>query len=124
MCALAPVPFQTQYRSAVTVTDRNALRSIARAFLPILALAAAPARADEASFAQDVLPILERKCVVCHHGDGAQNGLRLGSAAGLIAGGESGPAVVPRDPESSLLLAKVGGQKPENAPGRATTHRR
>lgn len=116
MWALAPVPFQTQYRSAAAVTDRNALRSIARAFLPILALAIAPARADEASFGEDVLPILERKCVVCHHGDGAQNGLRLGSAAGLIAGGESGPAVIPRDPESSLLLAKVDGEKPEMPP--------
>ncbi len=107
---------QTQYRSAVAVTDRNALRSIARAFLPILALAIAPARADKASFGEDILPILERKCVVCHHGDGAQNGLRLGSTAGLIAGGKSGPAVIPRDPESSLLLAKVGGQKPEMPP--------
>ena len=116
MCALAPVPFQTQYRSAVAVTDRNALRSIARAFLTIVALVTASARADEASFTKDVLPILERKCVVCHHGDGAQNGLRLGSAAGLIAGGESGPAVVPGHPESSLLLAKVGGQKPEMPP--------
>ncbi|MXY68703.1 MAG: DUF1553 domain-containing protein [Acidobacteriia bacterium] len=104
---------QTRYRSAVALTDRNTLRSITRAFLPILALATAPARADEASFAKDVLPILERNCVVCHQGAEAQKGLRLGSAAGLIAGGESGPAVIPGDPEGSLLLAKVVGDKPE-----------
>ena len=107
---------QTLYRFAVALTDRKALRSIAGAFLPIITLATAPARADEASFAMDVLPILERKCVVCHQGDQAPKGLRLGSAAGLIAGGESGPAVAPSDPEGSLLMAKVVGEKPEMPP--------
>ncbi|MYB54649.1 MAG: DUF1553 domain-containing protein [Acidobacteriia bacterium] len=116
MRSLALSLFQTRYCSAVASTDRNTLRSIARAFLPILTLATAPARADEASFANDVLPILERKCVVCHQGDEPPKGLRLGSAAGLIAGGESGPAVVPSNPEGSLLLAKVAGDKPEMPP--------
>ncbi|MDE0263620.1 MAG: DUF1549 domain-containing protein [Bryobacterales bacterium] len=104
---------QTLYRFAVALTDRKALRSIAGALLPIITLGTAPARADEASFAKDVLPILERKCVVCHQGTQAQKGLRLGSAAGLLVGGESGPAVAPSDPEGSLLLAKVVGDKPE-----------
>ena len=113
MCALAPVPSQTQHRSAVAVTDRHALRSLARALLPILALAAASARADDASFAKDILPVLERKCMACHQGDGAQKGLRLGSVTRLLAGGESGPAIVPSDPENSLLLAKVAGEEPE-----------
>ncbi|MBW8884515.1 MAG: PSD1 domain-containing protein, partial [Planctomycetia bacterium] len=52
-------------------------------------------------------PILAENCHRCH-GEKKQNGkLRLDSAATLLAGGESGPALVPGDPEKSLLIEAI-----------------
>lgn len=68
--------------------------------------------AAEVSFQNDVLPVLEQRCVVCHSGPNAQQGLQISSAAGLLRGGASGAAVVPGHPESSLLMAKISGEKP------------
>ena len=112
MCNLTTRQLQFLVRPQVGGIKHTAGRWMAGAFLTILALVPAPAQADRISFVEDVLPILERKCVACHQGERAQRGLRLGSAAGLLAGGDSGPAVVSGHPESSLLLAKVVGDKP------------
>ena len=112
MCDLSTRRLQTAVGPQVGVTKHHGVRWVPAALLTILALATAPAQSDKTSFVEDVLPILKRKCVVCHQGDGAQKGLRLGSAAGLLIGGESGPAVVSGKPDSSLLLAKVVGDKP------------
>ncbi len=47
------------------------------------------------------------------HGDTPQGGLHLGSMARILEGGVSGAAIVPGDPDRSLLLAKVvSGQMP------------
>lgn len=63
-------------------------------------------------FDTNVLPILEQRCMACH-GDTPQAGLRLGTPSEILAGGQSGAAVVPGDPDRSLLLAKiVSGQMP------------
>ena len=85
--------------------------------LPFL-IAAAPLRADSeaVSFQRQVLPLLQQHCVVCHQGETAQKGLRVGSAAGLLQGGASGPAAAPGKPEESLLLAKISGDKPAMPP--------
>ncbi|MBI1352896.1 MAG: DUF1553 domain-containing protein [Acidobacteria bacterium] len=77
---------------------------------------AAMAGAQTASFRQNVLPALEKRCALCHQGEQAQQGLRVTSAAALLAGGNSGPAVVAGRPEESLLLAKVSGDKPAMPP--------
>jgi hypothetical protein len=42
--------------------------------------------------------------VQCHGGKKVKGGLRLDSRAGLLEGGESGPAVVPGAPDKSLLI--------------------
>jgi len=56
-----------------------------------------------------VASILERNCYQCHsHAAGeAEGGLVLDSSAGLLTGGETGPAVVPGDPDASILLSAV-----------------
>ena len=52
--------------------------------------------------------LLSSRCGKCHDESMAKGGLSLASAAGLLAGGDSGPAIVPGRPEESLLLAAVG----------------
>ncbi len=79
--------------------------------LIFLLLAADPA-ADRA-FRDDVVPILERRCVSCHNDEFKKGGLSLQSVGGLRNGGDSGPAVHPGKPLESPLLAAITGDKPE-----------
>jgi mono/diheme cytochrome c family protein len=57
-------------------------------------------------FDEKVRPILAQNCYKCHTSE-AKGGLRLDSREGLMTGGESGPAIVPKDPENSLLIQAV-----------------
>src|SRR5262245_36527930 len=58
-------------------------------------------------FESEVRPLLAEKCQKCH-GSKEQNGsLRLDSLKPMLAGGDSGPAVVPGHPEQSLLVKAV-----------------
>lgn len=57
-------------------------------------------------FLSKVMPVLSANCVGCH-GDKPQAGLKLDSRESLMKGGRSGPAVVPGDPERSLLVHAV-----------------
>jgi len=68
--------------------------------------AASPTDALE-SFERHVRPVLVERCWRCHAGDAAEGGLRLDSRAALLAGGASGPALVPGDPAASAILRAV-----------------
>ncbi len=69
--------------------------------------AAEPAPDQIQFFETKVRPILAENCHRCH-GEKKQNGkLRLDSAAALLAGGESGPAIVAGEPEKSLLIEAI-----------------
>ncbi len=73
-------------------------------------LAAAPARGDgQEFFNKKVQPILVQHCYSCHSHDAERirGGLVLDSRAGLLKGGDSGPAIVPGDPDRSLLVQAV-----------------
>ena len=71
------------------------------------ALAAEPTAEQAQFFESKIRPILVENCQKCH-GEKKQSGqLRLDSAAGLLAGGESGAAVEPGHPEKSLLVEAV-----------------
>jgi cytochrome c553 len=63
--------------------------------------------ADAPSFQKDVRPLLDAKCVRCHGAKVKKADLDLSTAAGVLQGGESGPAVVAGKPEKSLLYEKV-----------------
>lgn len=62
--------------------------------------------AERLYFEEKVRPILVAKCYECHSVESEELGgkLYLDSRAGVLRGGESGPAVVPGKPEESLLL--------------------
>ncbi len=71
----------------------------------------------------EIQSILDLHCVTCHNGPAAQRQLHLDSHAGVLAGGETGIAVVPCQPDSSLVYLKaalqtppVGDRMPPNGP--------
>src|SRR5579871_227503 len=87
---------------------RSTLLGVAGAWLLGASAAAAGDRADEREFFERrVRPVLAEHCFSCHGPKKQQAGLRLDSRAALLKGGESGPAVVPGEPERSLLLEAV-----------------
>jgi hypothetical protein len=64
----------------------------------------------EISFKEDVQPVLERNCVVCHRpgAEGyAASGLSLESYASLMKGTKSGPVIEPGSSASSILVRSV-----------------
>ncbi len=61
-----------------------------------------------AFFEAKVRPLLIQHCFECHSSEKKQKGdLTLDSRAGFLKGGESGAAVVPGNPEKSLLIQAV-----------------
>jgi hypothetical protein len=75
-------------------------------------LAAAPAGSDRQRldfFERKIRPVLVEHCYECHSADAKklQGGLLVDSREGLLAGGDSGPAVVPRDADESLLISAL-----------------
>src|SRR5207245_9454141 len=61
----------------------------------------------------DVIPILLRRCTVCHGARQREDGLDLRTKAAMLRGGKSGPAMVPGKPEASLLLRRIrAGEMP------------
>jgi mono/diheme cytochrome c family protein len=65
--------------------------------------------ASGADYLVDIKPILERRCWRCHGPERQRSGLRLDSAAAILEGGNSGPAVVPGKSAESLLIEAVTG---------------
>ena len=67
------------------------------------------------SYQDDVQPIFDNSCTVCH---GSSGGLSLDSYADLMAGGNSGDAVVAEDADNSLLVQVIEGTvTPQMPPG-------
>src|SRR5438046_2551078 len=78
----------------------------------VLLIIAAPARSDDAGaalFRSAVAPILTQHCYPCHSAESKKQkgGLRLDTRAGPRQGGDRGPAVVPGDPDKSLLIQAI-----------------
>jgi hypothetical protein len=71
-------------------------------------LAPMPAIADDgiAFFESKIRPVLIKECYSCHSSEAKRlkGGLRLDSRAGVLKGGDSGPALVPGKPDESRLL--------------------
>ena len=61
----------------------------------------------ERLFENRVRPLLVAECQRCHGDSKAESGLRLDSRRALLAGGDSGPVIVPGDIAGSRLVAAV-----------------
>ena len=79
----------------------------------VLCLSSMPSYGDDQAelhfFNNQVLPVLQNHCLSCHSHDAGKmkGGLTLDSKSGWQTGGDSGPAVVPGDPDKSLLITAV-----------------
>ena len=56
---------------------------------------------------RDVLPIFQARCVVCHGKREQRGGLDLRKRGTRLAGGDSGPLLVPGNPDASLIIQKI-----------------
>ena len=83
--------------------------SIPRTSLLAAFLCLAGAADAEVDFARQVHPVLVKKCFSCHSASTKQGGLSVATMDALIAGGKSGPAVVPGLAEQSPLYRRVSG---------------
>lgn len=77
---------------------------------------------DDSFFEKQVRPLLVKRCYECHSGTKTNGGLALDSQVGWQRGGESGPAITPGKPESSLLVKAINydglEMPPESAGGK------
>jgi len=73
-----------------------------------------PAVAREVDFARDVAPLLERSCHRCHGPKKHQGGLALHDRGRAMAGGDSGPIIVPGDSAGSRLVHVVARTDPDS----------
>jgi hypothetical protein len=69
-------------------------------------------------FEQKIRPVMVEHCYECHAGDAdlIQGGLRLDDPSGMVRGGDSGAAVMPGNPDKSLLLAAIRYEELEMPP--------
>jgi len=77
--------------------------------LVIVGLPNARAAGEFDFFEKEIRPLLHKHCYKCHstEAEKLKGGLLLDSRRGWATGGDSGPAIVPGDPEGSLLLRAV-----------------
>jgi hypothetical protein len=61
----------------------------------------------ETLFEAKIRPVLAGTCFRCHGGEKVSGHLRVDNRAALLKGGDSGPAIVPGDPEKSLLIQAI-----------------
>ncbi len=97
--------------------------AIARRLVPrllLLAIAAGfgppPAEAAPQTAAAAPFPagdVLARRCLSCHGQSKREGELSLATRSSILHGGESGPVVVPGEPDESLLWQYVDGDDPE-----------
>ncbi|MGO9469208.1 MAG: PSD1 and planctomycete cytochrome C domain-containing protein [Isosphaeraceae bacterium] len=100
---------------------------VAAGLLPLGATAQTPSAADaraaaatgsaQAAVARQVEGILARQCISCHGPAKKKGGLDLSRRTTALAGGKSGEAIVPGEPDESLLVEKVAeGEMPPKEP--------
>jgi len=77
---------------------------------------AAPA-GGTVSFAADILPIFESRCLNCHGGNRTEEGLSLRTYADVMTGSEGGAVITPGDALNSVLHEMVATQEmPKRGP--------
>lgn len=75
--------------------------------------ATAQAPGDDAGFRNRIAPLIESRCLACHHGVAARGKLSLESREGWLTGGDSGPAIEPGEADASLLVGMIEGDSPD-----------
>ncbi len=100
-CQVPPRPRAWASRAAVIVLAFGAVQARSASAAPPQASAQGPV------FQKDILPIFQRNCLRCHALKVKKGGLDLSTPEGVLAGGTSGPVVVPQQPAASKLYDVV-----------------
>jgi hypothetical protein len=58
-------------------------------------------------FETRIRPVLIQSCLECHGPERANQGLRVDSRTALLKGGHNGPAIIPGNPDASLLIQAI-----------------
>ena len=122
--ATQPLTSQPTLTDAPAISSQQATEAATNA--PVSTDTSAPAAessptiqlaAATVSFASDVLPILESRCINCHGGDRIEEGLNLKTYSDLLAGSENGAVVIPNNADHSKLAELILNQKmPKRGP--------
>ena len=64
-------------------------------------------------FNQDVRPILVQHCYACHGPSKQKGGLRFDRRSAALKGGDSGPAIMPRQSDESLIVQRTSEEDPD-----------
>ena len=68
------------------------------------------------SFEKEVATIVKAKCLRCHGQNQPKANLRLDTYANMGRGGRSGPLLLPRNPQRSLIMARLTADAPQRMP--------
>jgi hypothetical protein len=75
--------------------------------------AGAPEQPGYTSWADGIAFLMDERCVECHGGDEPVGQLDLSNYESALAGGSSGPAILPGEADNSLILQiQAGGSHP------------
>lgn len=108
---------ETALPATQTPTDLPTATDTAAPTEPAAATEAPAVAGATVSFATDILPIFESRCINCHGGQRTQEGLDLKTHASLMTGSNNGAVVTPGDAAHSLLVELVVTQKmPKRGP--------
>ena len=106
----------------------SSLKTAARVAICLGLLSFSVARADQSItaaqmkfFETEVRPLLAEKCWKCHGGDKQNGDLRLDSREATLSGGSSGTAIVPGNPDESLLISAIRYESFEMPPNKRLT---
>ena len=69
------------------------------------------------SFANEIMPIIQSRCINCHGGQRLEEGLSMRSYADLMAGSDNGPVINAGDADGSLLAEMlIQNKMPKKGP--------
>lgn len=118
---VAPASQSTEEPAPVTEVPANPPASTDTAIppteTPVEEPATEPAASTGVSFTNDILPILQSRCLNCHGGNRVEEGLIMKTYTELMTGSDNGPVVIAGDAEDSLLVEMVATQEmPKRGP--------
>lgn len=117
----APASPPTEEPAPATETPASPPTSVDTAVPPTEASVEAPTAEVVAStgisFTNDILPILQSRCLNCHGGDRVEEGLIINTYGDLMAGSDNGPVIIPGNADGSLLVELVATKEmPKRGP--------
>lgn len=85
------------------------MKSLTWAVLLSFAISGLARAEDPVDYLRQIKPIFAQNCYKCHGPNEQESELRLDTAAGALKGGNTGPAILPGEPEESLLIQAITG---------------